>query len=166
MKIEVPKEFNSKAIFSKCGYYRYFLKRDFIKKPKNILVYIMLNPSIADEKFNDPSVERCQRRAIGLGYDSFIILNIFSYISTDPKNLLKVKDPIGLENNKYIIDTIKKNKKIICAWGNNGKILDRGDFIIELLKKHKIKPKCFGVTISKQPKHPLYIAYSQKLLNL
>ena len=52
----------SGAVFSDCQRYRYRLWRtwDSSKKP---LVMVMLNPSIADAEQNDPTVERCQRRA-------------------------------------------------------------------------------------------------------
>ena len=55
----------------------------------------MLNPSTADETSNDPTVGRCQRRAVQMGYGGLYVGNIFAWRSTDPKGLLDTDDPVG-----------------------------------------------------------------------
>ena len=57
----------SLAHFSDCEQYRYWLRRDWDASLPAI-AFLMLNPSTADEVVNDPTIERCQRRAIAMGY--------------------------------------------------------------------------------------------------
>ena len=53
----------STAIYSDCENYRYTLTRTWGDIGKHAL-FIMLNPSKATEIQNDPTVERCERRAV------------------------------------------------------------------------------------------------------
>ena len=52
----------SEAIYSDCERYRYALTRTWDESGKRAL-FVMLNPSTATEVQNDPTVERCERRA-------------------------------------------------------------------------------------------------------
>ena len=56
--------------------YRYLLVRVWAAGPR--VVFVMLNPSTATETQNDPTVERCERRARALGFGSFDVTNIFA----------------------------------------------------------------------------------------
>ncbi len=165
MKIIVPKEYKNKCIFSSCKKYRYYLERSFKENPKSFLVFIMLNPSTADEKTNDPTVLRCQNHALNKKFDGFIVLNLFAFRSTEPKNLKTTKNPVGILNDKTILKTLKNNKNIICAWGNHGSFLNRSEEIKNIFKEKKIKTKAFEITKLGEPKHPLYISYGKKLIN-
>ena len=64
--------------------------------------FIMLNPSTATESQNDPTVERCERRARSLGYGAFSVTNIFAWRETDPRKMEKVSDPVGPKNDSII----------------------------------------------------------------
>ena len=59
----------SEAVYSDCERYRYLLTRVWGPGPKAL--FVMLNPSTATEVQNDPTVERCERRARALGYGAF-----------------------------------------------------------------------------------------------
>ena len=119
----------------------------------------MLNPSTATEIQNDPTVERCERRAKALGYGAFKVCNIFAYRSTDPKIMRLQKDPIGPENDKIIIKSANWSNNIICAWGTNGSHLNRGKKIEELLRAKNFTLTHLGLSKDGHPKHPLYISY-------
>ena len=55
----------SVAVYSDCERYRYALTRVWDPlEPR--LSFVMLNPSTATEVQNDPTVERCERRARAL----------------------------------------------------------------------------------------------------
>ena len=69
----------SEAIWSPCRTYRYALTRRWDDGPG--LGIVMLNPSTADAFRNDPTVERCERRARALGYGAFQVVNLFARIS-------------------------------------------------------------------------------------
>ncbi len=152
------------AVYSPCEKYRYFLERiwDASKPP---LVMLMLNPSTATELQNDPTVERCERRARQNGYGGLQVLNIFSYRSTDPQNLKKVFDPVGQYNDFFIRLILKQNasfNNIVCGWGTHGIINNRERRIFDLFKKENLEPKAFKWTKSGHPQHPLYISYAEQ----
>ena len=65
----------STAIYSDCERYRYALTRVWDVGGKRAL-FVMLNPSTATEVQNDPTVERCERRARALGFGAFRVTNI------------------------------------------------------------------------------------------
>ena len=74
----------SVAIYSDCERYRYSLTRVWDETGGKVH-FVMLNPSTATEVQNDPTVERCERRARALGYGAFRVTNIFAWRDTDPK---------------------------------------------------------------------------------
>lgn len=150
---------NSGAVFSECKRYRYRLWRtwDPSKRP---LVMVMLNPSIADENQNDPTVERCQRRALAMGHGGLQVVNIFALVSTDPAGLYETEDPVGPENNAAILDAVKDAGMVICAWGTHGAHVGRAREVVALLRDAGITPHCLGQNADGSPKHPLYLGYS------
>lgn len=147
------------AHFSDCEKYRYVLTREW-DASKPTLVFIMLNPSTADERIVDPTVHRCITRAKAGGYGCLVVLNIFALRSTDPKALYSVTDPIGQDNNRHIFQYTENDVDIICAWGEHGEFMQRGEWIMECLRKKNL----FYLRRNKSgaPAHPLYIPLSQK----
>lgn len=146
------------ATFSSCRTFRYTLWR--IWNP-NIppLLCILLNPSTADETNNDPTVERCQRRAITGGFGGIFIGNAFALRSTDPNRLYEVQDPVGPDNNKALESMAKEAGLVVCGWGTHGNLLGRGDSLRKLLSSIPVKLHCLGQNKDGTPKHPLYIGY-------
>lgn len=132
----------------------------------NMVNFLMLNPSTADEVQNDPTVERCQRRAIAWGFGGLVVTNLFALRSTDPKMLYKHDDPVGPLNNDRIIQVAKSSRMVLCAWGNHGEFMGRGDTVMKMLFEHNLPLKCLAVTRSKQPSHPLYLPYSMRPVDL
>jgi hypothetical protein len=145
----------SDAIFSECRAYRYSLIRRWADGP--IQTWIMLNPSTADEVVNDPTVERCQRRATSHGFGALEVVNIFALRSTDPKVLYGHDDPVGPLNDNYILDAAKRSNQIVCGWGAHGALHNRGFEVAKILKEFDIN--ALATTKGGQPRHPLYISY-------
>ena len=75
---------DSVAVYSPCERYRYLLTRVWDGAGPRAL-FVMLNPSTATEFQNDPTVERCERRARALGFGAFRVANIFAFRATDPR---------------------------------------------------------------------------------
>jgi hypothetical protein len=145
---------DSGAEFSADRKYRYKLWRIWDKsKPK--LAFCMLNPSKADESSNDPTVERCVRRAEQLGYGGIYIINIYAYISTDPKELKTVYDPIGPSNDSCIAWVAQECRLVICGWGKHGKANNRGDEVMRLIKFWGMNAHALRINIDGSPSHPL-----------
>lgn len=142
-----------KAIFSKCGKYRYFLERDWGTDKTNAVLFICLNPSIADDKRDDPTIRRCINFAKDWGYERLQIANIFAYVHTNPKVLSKVMRSLPV-NYDWIKLMIKDANKVVVAWGANP--------LVEIPKEleNLLKAKgamCLGKNKNGSPKHPLYI---------
>ena len=72
----------STAVYSDCERYRYALTRIWDQAGQKAL-FVMLNPSTATEVQNDPTVERCERRARALGFGAFRVTNIFAWRDTE-----------------------------------------------------------------------------------
>ncbi|WP_137701351.1 DUF1643 domain-containing protein [Marimonas lutisalis] len=151
----------STAIYSDCERYRYMLTRTWDAAGKRAL-FIMLNPSTATEVQNDPTVERCERRARALGFGAFRVLNIFAWRETDPRKMRAAADPVGPENDAAIAESCPWADQIIAAWGTHGAHLERGAAVERLLRDTALPVFHLGLTKDGHPKHPLYIAYAQQ----
>ena len=151
----------STAVYSDCERYRYLLTRTWDDTGRRAL-FIMLNPSTATEIQNDPTVERCERRARALGFGAFRVTNIFAWRDTDPRGLRKADDPVGPENDAAIADSCPWADQIIAAWGTHGSFQDRGLAVERLLRDMPFPLYHLGLTKEGHPKHPLYIAYTQQ----
>ncbi len=151
----------SAAVYSNCERYRYSLTR--IWNPHGQRVhFVMLNPSTATEVRNDPTVERCERRARALGFGAFRVTNIFAWRDTDPRAMRKAMDPVGPENDDAIRDACRWADSTICAWGLHGAHLDRGPTVERMLRTLGTPLYHLGLSKTGHPKHPLYIAYSEQ----
>jgi len=151
----------STAIYSDCERYRYSLTRIWDANGRKAL-FVMLNPSTATEIQNDPTVERCERRARALGFGAFRVTNIFAWRDTDPRKMRAAAAPIGPDNDWAILDGTAWADQVIAAWGTHGAHLMRGPQV-EMLLRDTGKPlHHLGLTKDGHPKHPLYIAYTQQ----
>ena len=133
---------------------RYSLKREW-DKSKNQILYIMLNPSMADDKNDDPTIRRLIDFTRKFEYGGFLVGNIFTTITPNPKEIDRSKG-ISNKNFEELSKLIKKVDQIVYAWG----------YTVEepqLLKELVLSPKCFGKNLIGTPKHPLYLPSSSRL---
>lgn len=154
---------NRAAVFSPCRKWRYHLQHVWDDSQAN-LIWMMLNPSTADELKNDPTVERCEQRARMWGFGGVEVFNIFSYRATDPDDMKAYIDPIGPNNDDWMIQFAKKSQSTtaIIGWGEHGKHRGRGEAVLDIIKRHNGQVNALKVNASGHPKHPLYIGYKQK----
>ena len=151
----------STAVYSDCESYRYALTRTWNPNGKRVL-FVMLNPSKATEVQNDPTIERCERRARALGFGAFQATNIFAWRETDPQKMRKASDPIGPDNDRIIREGAFWSDQIIAAWGTHGAHLDRGPAVTLLLRDTGRPLTTLGLTKHGHPRHPLYTSYTQQ----
>jgi hypothetical protein len=145
------------ALFDETRRYRYRLCRHLSPGGDRRVTFAMLNPSTADEVANDPTVRRCIGYAMSWGYHWLEVVNIFAWRSTDPRELLKVEDPVGPDNDQAIVDAASTSDLVVCAWGVHGKLRDRGEAVAGLLRDAGVAPYCLDRTRSGAPRHPLYL---------
>ncbi|MBW6505964.1 MAG: DUF1643 domain-containing protein [Rhodobacteraceae bacterium] len=153
------------AVYSDCERYRYLLTRVWQPEGARAL-FILLNPSTATEAQNDPTVERCERRARALGFGSFRVTNIFAFRATDPRAMRAEVDPVGPDNDAAIAESLGwatgANDRIICAWGAHGAHQGRGAVVAAMLRASGLPLWHLGLTLAGAPKHPLYIGYDRQ----
>lgn len=150
------------ADFSDCGKYRYSLRIVWdIKLP--ILTVIALNPSVADGKSDDATCRRWKGFARDWGYGGLLIVNLFGLVSTDPRGLLKVADPVGPMNSvSYMKSNIMNagSQTVWACWGNVPKKLR---WRVDQVADEFDKLWCIGVNGDGSPKHCLRQPYTAKL---
>jgi hypothetical protein len=146
---------NSGAIFDSSGAYRYLLWREWDDHARRIGV-VMLNPSRADSVVNDPTIRRCLGFARTWGYGGLEVMNLFAYRSSNPIALTQVVDPVGVENDEYLVALTERVDDILLAWGNWGRLSDRNRSVLQLFS-NRTDLYCLGKTKSGQPCHPLYL---------
>jgi hypothetical protein len=116
-------------------------------------MFVGLNPSTADEIQDDPTARKCMRFAESWGYGGIILANLFAYRATHPKKLKVVSDPVGPDNDHWLIKLAKKAEIIVAAWGAYGGFMGRDSVVLDLLGE----VYCLGLTKERRPRHPLYL---------
>lgn len=149
----------SEALYSDCGAYRYLLRRDWGDGGR--ILYVLLNPSTATEARNDPTIERCERRARVAGFGGFAVANIFAFRATDPRDLKRAAEPVGATNDAILRAAADDAAMILCGWGAHGGHLGRGEAVARLLGADGHPLWHLGRTQAGHPRHPLYIGYAR-----
>lgn len=142
------------------GAYRYSLWRDWaLDLPR--LLFVLLNPSRADARVEDPTLCRCIGFAQNWGYGSVELVNLYAYRAPDPHILRQVADPVGPLNDHYILEAAGRAEKVVVGWGVFGDLHGRDRAIQKLLPQPLW---CLGYTRGFAPRHPLYIKRDAPLL--
>lgn len=141
------------ALFSPCRRYRYALWRRWNDRPAD-LVFIGLNPSTADETQDDATVKRCVQFARVWGYGGLCVANLFAFCARDPKEMMAAADPIGPDNDAWLLKLSGQASLVIAAWGNHGAFLQRSVRVRGLLPGLQ----CLRRNASGEPSHPLYLS--------
>lgn len=140
--------------------YRYWLERSWAETGKGFVNFIMLNPSTADADLDDATVRKCIGFAKRWGYDGLHIVNLFALRATDPKALYSHGDPVGPDNDGFIVAGWLSAEKTIIAWGKHGSLHLRAESVLA-----KLGPvHALGLNADGSPRHPLYVPYTAKLI--
>ena len=130
------------------------------------ILWVMLNPSTADDHHDDATI----RRIIGFsrrdGFDNLAVVNLFAIRSTDPRRLrhYEVRHLIvGPENDRTIVREAARADRIVVAWGAHGRFLDRDQAVLRLLAAHDVY--CLGVSKHRGvPLHPVRLPADQDMI--
>lgn len=152
-------ERQSRAVYSDCDTYRYLLARHWSGGPEAAarLLFVMLNPSTANEIDNDPTIARCESRARELGFDGYTVVNLFAYRALRPRQLRAAVAPVGPGNDTVLREAAAAAEMILCAWGDDGRFLDRDRVVEGLLRGSGVPLWHLGLTRKGRPRHPLYL---------
>ena len=152
------------AEISDCGLYRYRLWRRWDRGPK--ILWIMLNPSTADARDDDPTIRRCAGFTRAWGCDAFEVVNLFALRATNPRELRDHSDPWGPQNSATLLSSMRRRwRHIVAAWGANS---NPSPSHIRGAESHIRRIsfdllECLGVTMHGHPRHPLYVPKAQRL---
>jgi hypothetical protein len=154
------------ALLSDCGRYRYRLWRLW-DEDAPLMTWVMLNPSTADADVDDATIRKCVGFAKHHHYGGIIVVNLFAWRATNPKELPAVADPIGPENDQHIVwaCTAPMLGTVVAGWGANKFAARRARQVATLIRAHRT-PKCFRRSQEGNPWHPLYLPYESELVNL
>ena len=144
---------NSGAEFSPCGKYRYKLWRIWDEALPKVMC-IGLNPSTANSTKPDPTITNLTKMLRKLGYGGFYMMNLFAWISSKPEDLLTCENALG-ENENKLKEVEAICDDVIVCWGN----FKQADKRIASVLPNYPNAKCFGITQSGKPFHPLAMMY-------
>lgn len=150
------------ALIDPTGKYRWWLSRSLESREgvdlRGWAVFIMLNPSTADAQIDDPTIRRCMGFAYDWGCAHLSVVNLFAIRSPNPMAIYTDQDPIGPENDEWILsETGKGTKAIVAAWGAHGTFRQRGEKVRAMLDEAGRSVGHLGLTKDGYPRHPLYL---------
>lgn len=147
--------------------YRYILGT----RGKNPLICIGINPSTAQPDALDNTLKSVERIALGNGFDSFIMFNVYAQRATDPDTMEQSCNPIlhreNMEAFRYVL-SISDKPAVWAAWGT---IIEKRDYLSKCLRDMLQIGESLGASwycagsISKKghPHHPLYLRKDEKI---
>ena len=147
--------------------YRYILGT----RGKNPLICIGINPSTARPDGLDNTLKSVERIALGNGFDSFIMFNVYAQRATDPNAMEKQCNPLlhkeNLEAFRYVL-SISQKPAVWAAWGA---IIEKRDYLSDCVRdmvtvgqEYGASWYCAGAITKKgHPHHPLYLRKDEKI---
>ncbi len=147
--------------------YRYILGT----RGKNPLICIGINPSTAKPDDLDNTLKSVQRIALGNGFDSFIMFNVYAQRATKPDDMERQCNLAlhreNLEAFRYVL-SISEKPAVWAAWGA---IIEKRKYLPACVRDMVAAGQEFGATwhcagpISKKghPHHPLYLRKDEVL---
>ncbi|MGD1946827.1 MAG: DUF1643 domain-containing protein [Croceivirga sp.] len=148
----------SGAIFNDDKSNRYILWRKWDSRLPNLL-FIGLNPSKADGASDDPTTLRLSAHTKRFGHGGFYLLNCFTHIATNPRNLRASGN--WQVNLNYVNKIAPLCETVVFVWGKHTLVQQLGRD--QYFQKRFPRAKCFGSNVDGSPKHPLYLPYKTAL---
>lgn len=158
------------AVFDPQQHYRYELRRGWHpegREPRTMVV-CGCNPSFAGAAVNDQTINRCCYFAKREGCNRLIMVNVAAMISTDPRRLAAVMNPVGGPLcDAYIRQAVTlPGALVVLAWGNVPRLLEaRADEVTAMVMQAAgaSPPVNFGLTRKGHPKHPCRLGNKARL---
>lgn len=144
------------ATFDATGQYRYRLWRSWDGSLPRV-AFVMLNPSTADHRQDDPTIRRCIGFARDWGYGGLLVVNLFAYRTPSVAALFQVRDPVGPDNDRHLAEVGRRAAAVVLAWGVHGARDGRAEGVLGLLGRCRAPLLCLGTTRHGHPRHPLYL---------
>ena len=141
------------ALLSPDRRYRYLLTRR-TGLGERIALFVVLNPSTADETHDDATIRRCVGYCRSWGYGWLYVCNLSPNRATDPRDLADAGDePDHVRDCNLAI--LAAADIVIAAWGANGRRENRAGRVLEALARAGVRVNCLALTRDGDPGHPL-----------
>lgn len=148
-----PEGSKVKAKLSDCDRYRYELS-EIWNKDRTLVMFLMMNPSVAGIEHADPTLIRTGRYARAWGYGGQLVGNIHAYRLTDSRLMGTVEEPVGPKNDATLLHMAKRAEIVVIAYGLPPKPLRaRAADVVEMLATIA-KLKYLALTKDGTPRHP------------
>jgi hypothetical protein len=124
------------CVFSGCGRYRYSLRN--VLEPATgagVVLWVMANPSVANQEALDPTLTRCERFTRDWGFAEMRVVNVR-------------------------VENARDAQLVVCGWGKLGG--SAGLRCLQLLRDEKLNPHALRLNGDGSPAHPLYLPASLK----
>ena len=147
--------------------YRYILGT----RGKNPLICMGINPSTAEPDHLDNTLKSVERIALGNGFDSFLMFNVYAQRATDPDMMERSCNPALHEQNleafRYVL-SISDHPAVWAAWGA---VIEKRPYLkacvadmVRVGRQFGARWLCAGAVTKKgHPHHPLYLRKDEKL---
>ncbi len=106
-------------------------------------MFIGLNPPSSTVTAHSQTIKRCIQYAKSWGCGGVHICNVFAWITSDSDDLLKVDDPVGQDNDKWLSELAMNAGIIVAAWGNKATYGNRAEIVQRFL------PNLHSLTVNK-----------------
>ena len=156
-------------LYAPCFYseYRYILGT----RGEKPLICIGINPSTAKPDALDNTLKSVERIAIGNGYNSFLMFNVYAQRATDPDTMERVCNPVLHRENMEAFRYILSLSKAPAVWAAWGAIIEKRAYLpqcvrdmLEIGRQYGARWYCAGAVTKKgHPHHPLYLRKDEKL---
>ena len=147
--------------------YRYILGT----RGQKPLICIGVNPSTARPDALDNTLKSVERIALGNGYDSFLMFNVYAQRATDPNAMEKELNPLLHRENmaafRYVL-SLSREPAVWAAWGA---VIEKRNYLsrcvrdmLDIGKEYDARWYCAGAITKKgHPHHPLYLRKDEPL---
>lgn len=160
---------SSGAVFSPNGLHRVRLWR--VWNPElPVLVWCLLNPSVANGERSDLTLAKCIGFAKRNGYGGVILVNLFTLIATDPYRLaqqLQVANAWDADEHLKWACTAPVLSRVAAGWGHKPWAEKRATYVLNYLRSlRRGDVLCLGTTKGGYPRHPSRLGYDTPLVQL
>lgn len=124
---------------------------------KPIVMFVLMNPSVASQEFADPTLIKTGKYARAWGYGGQLVGNIHAYRMTESKRLVEAEDPVGPLNDAALLHMTRRAEMVVLAYGQPPTPLrNRAAAVLQLLQDHH---RLAYLRLAKDgtPWHPLYL---------
>lgn len=117
------------------------------------VAFIMLNPSSATAARPDRTVIRVHGYAERWGFGRLVIVNLFAFCATDPRDMEPSADSVRQLNGRFLFGAATSSDLVVAAWGNHGGT--RSKRVARKLRELGVDLHCLKVNATGQPAHPV-----------